>query len=140
MQIKFKKTHPDAVAPIRATDGAAGWDLTCCRVSNTAQWLEYHTEIAVEIPPGYVGLMFPRSSVRKKGLSMANCVGVIDSDYRGPLVASFYWASEFAGSYMPGDRVCQLVIMPLAEVEQMVEVDELSETVRGEGGHGSTGN
>ena len=143
VQVKFKKLHPDAKAPIRATDGAAGWDLSAYGSGKLvypeymATPIKYHTGIAVEIPPGYVGLVFPRSSVYKTGMFLSNCVGVIDSDYRGEIC--FIYNNFLPGAkYGKGDRIGQLVIVPCPSVE-MVEVEELSETERGSGGFGSTG-
>lgn len=138
MKIKFKKTHPLAVIPKRGTDGAAGFDLTAVILDVKETTLKYDTGIAVEIPPGYVGLLFPRSSVCKTGLSLANSVGVIDSDYRGSISFVFYKDVPCIAPYLPGDRIGQLVIVPIPEVD-FVEVEELSETERGKGGYGSTG-
>lgn len=138
MKIKFKKTHPLAVIPKRGTDGAAGFDLTAVILNVKETTLKYDTGIAVEIPPGYVGLLFPRSSVCKTGLSLANSVGVIDSDYRGSISFVFYKDVPCIAPYLPGDRIGQLVIVPIPEVD-FVEVEELSETERGKGGYGSTG-
>ena len=95
----------------------------------------YDTQIAMEIPDGYVGLIFPRSSVSKTGLSLRNAVGVIDSGYRGPIMLKF---GGEAGGYLAGDRVGQIMILPYPEIEY-VEVDELSDSERGAGGFGSTG-
>ena len=140
LQIKFKKLHPAAVTPTRATDGSAGWDLTAsewacvnCGFDNNL-YAMYHTGIAVEIPAGYMGLLFPRSSCFKRGLSLANSVGVIDSDYRGEICFIY----KGCGMYQKGDRIGQLVIVPCPDVE-LVEVEELSQTERGQGGFGSTG-
>ena len=138
MKIKFKKTHPLAVIPKRGTSGAAGFDLTAVILDVKETTLKYDTGIAVEIPPGYVGLLFPRSSVCKTGLSLANSVGVIDSDYRGSISFVFYKDVPCIAPYLPGDRIGQLVIVPIPEVD-FVEVEELSETERGKGGYGSTG-
>lgn len=138
MKIKFKKLNPNAVMPRRGTSGAAGFDLTAVSLEVTETTLKYDTGIAVEIPPGYVGLVFPRSSVCKTGLSLANSVGVIDSDYRGSISFVFYKPMQCIVPYLPGDRIGQLVIVPIPAVE-FVEVDELSETERGSGGYGSTG-
>ena len=138
LQIKFKKTHPFSIIPTQGTTGAAGFDLTAVSLETTETTLKYDTGIAVEIPPGYVGLVFPRSSVCKTGLSLANSVGVIDSDYRGSISFVFYKPAVCIVPYLPGDRIGQLVIVPIPEVE-FVEVEELSETERGAGGYGSTG-
>ena len=138
LKIKFKKLNPNAVTPRQGTTGAAGFDLTAVSLKVTETTLKYDTGIAVEIPPGYVGLVFPRSSVCKTGLSLANSVGVIDSDYRGSISFVFYKPMPCIVPYLPGDRIGQLVIVPIPEVE-FVEVEELSETERGSGGYGSTG-
>lgn len=138
LQIKFKKMNPNAVTPKQGTAGAAGFDLTAVSIEKNEKMMKYDTGIAVEIPPGYVGLVFPRSSVCKTGLSLANSVGVIDSDYRGSISFVFYKPMPCIVPYLPGDRIGQLVIVPIPEVE-FVEVDELSETERGAGGYGSTG-
>lgn len=144
MQIKFKKLCPEAVAPRQGTPGSAGFDLTA-----TAAWLESNTKmvkcntgIAVEIPKGYVGLVFPRSSICRTVNRLSNCVGVIDSDYRGEITAVFDVLPRDFGfrpnSYRAGDRFAQLVIVPIPKVEY-VEVEELTPTERGAGGYGSTG-
>lgn len=138
MQIKFKKMNPNAVMPRQGTNGAAGFDLTAVSLKTTETTLKYDTGIAVEIPPGYVGLVFPRSSVCKTGLSLANGVGVIDQDFRGSISLVFYKGAELIEAYSYGDRIGQLLIVPIPEVE-FVEAEELSETERGAGGYGSTG-
>ena len=138
MKIKFKKINSNAVTPKQCTNGAAGFDLTAVSVKEDALTVWCDTGIAVEIPKGYVGLLFPRSSVYKTGLSMANAVGVIDSDFRAAISAVFYKRRQYVEPYKAGDRVAQLVIVPIANVE-FVEVDKLSETERGAGGFGSTG-
>ena len=147
LPIKFKKLHPDAKAPARATDWSAIWDLTAlgfAYIDEEGEEFEtypgiakYRTGIAVEIPPGYVGLVFPRSSLFKTGMDLTNCVGVIDSDYRGE-IAFVFRVVDIGKKYDIGYRIGQLVIIPCPAVE-MVEVDELSQTERGQGGFGSTG-
>ena len=139
MQIRFKKCHPTAVMPKRATDGAAGFDLTAvtCKYGDNGK-VFYDTGIAVEIPAGYVGLVFQRSSVYKTGLSLANAVGVIDADYRGSIQFVFRVGYGGCSPYKPGDRIGQIVFVPIPDVE-LIEADELSETARGAGGYGSTG-
>lgn len=138
LKIKFKKLNPNAVMPKQGTTGAAGFDLTAVSIEVKENTLKYDTGIAVEIPPGYVGIVSPRSSVCKTGLSLANSVGVIDSDYRGSISLVFYKPAVCIVPYLPGDRIGQLLIVPIPEVE-FVEVEELSETERGAGGYGSTG-
>jgi dUTP pyrophosphatase len=138
MQVKFIKTHPNAVIPKYAKDGDAGLDLTAvsCKIIDT-EHIKYNFGIAVEIPTGYVGLIFPRSSCYKKRQLMSNCVGVIDSGYRGEISTIMLGTSQ--ESYDVGDRVAQLIIMPYPNIE-FVEVAKLSESERGDRGYGSTGN
>lgn len=141
MEVKIKKLNPNAKIPAYALPGDAGMDLTA--VSKTwnleHNYWEYGTGLAFEIPEGYVGLVFPRSSSRKTPAIMANCVGVVDSQYRGEVFCSFKNLGLYAEHpYEVGDRVGQIIIIPYPQI-QFVEVEELSETVRGEGGHGSTG-
>lgn len=142
MIIRFKKLHPDAVVPKRATAGAAGFDLTAVAFNREDDRIRYDTGIAVEIPPGFVGLVFQRSSVYKTGLMLCNAVGVIDSDYRGSI--SFVYRNLLGvggrdcAHYGIGDRIGQIVFMPVPKVE-LVESDVLTETARGAGGYGSTG-
>ena len=143
MKIRFKKMHPDAVIPVRAHEDDAGLDLTAVSVefSNVHQFFEYDTGIAVEIPPGYVGLAVSRSSVSKTGLSLCNGVGVIDSSYRGSIKARFYkevLPGMRSTPYVVGDKVLQLLIVPI-ELPTPIESEELSSTDRGSGGFGSTG-
>jgi dUTP pyrophosphatase len=144
-EVKVKRLHPKAVIPKYAKDGDAGMDLVATEIiSNTTFDVTYGTGIAMEIPKGYVGLVFPRSSIRKTDLSLTNCVGVIDSGYRGEIQATF--KKVFGKNdvrldeldYKVGDRIAQIMIIPYPSVT-FVEVDELSQTDRGEGGFGSTG-
>jgi len=137
MEIKIKKLHPDAVIPKYANPGDAGMDLTAVDVSTDYGCLTYHTGLAVEIPRWHVGLLFPRSSVYKGRQMLTNCVGVIDSGYRGEVMLK-YTLSPTGNDYEIGDRVGQLIILPHPKVH-FVEVDELTSTKRGEGGYGSTG-
>lgn len=139
--LKFKKLVESAKVPNKVTSGSNGFDLT----ATSKEWHDefqafvYGTGVAVEIPKGYVGLLFPRSSVRKYDLIMANCVGVIDSDYRGEIMATFRIANPYQRKahnvYNIGDKCCQLIIVPAPEFE-LKEVDKLSETERGTKGHG----
>lgn len=142
MKVKIKKLHEKAVIPKYAKDGDAGLDLTAVWHVNHPNYSyngfdldEYGTGLAVEIPQGYVGLLFPRSSLSKKEQILANHVGVIDSGYRGEIVMKF--RSVDYKRYDKGDRIGQLIIMPYPQVE-FEEVEELSETDRGSGGFGST--
>ena len=140
MKIKIKKISPDAKIPSYAKSGDAGMDLTCIGWKTTETYVEYDTGLAMEIPEGHVGFLFPRSSVSKTNLVLANCVGVVDSGYRGPVKLRFKeLQGPIGGRYKTGDRVGQIIIMPIPNFE-FEEVDELTETNRGEGGFGSTGN
>lgn len=140
-KINIKLLSDTAVAPNRATDGSAGYDLTVDTVT-------YHPDLAVvtygfgfaiEIPKGYVGLLLPRSSVYKTGQLLSNCCGVIDSDYRGEVKAVFnHFDSIKEDRYKVGERAAQLLIVPIITPE-LVAVEQLSETERGKGGYGSTG-
>jgi dUTP pyrophosphatase len=136
MKVRFKKLHPDAVTPTYAKDGDAGLDLTAISKTNADTFIQYGTGIAIEIPKGYVGLIFPRSSVSKlENFYLKNSVGVIDSGYRGELMLRFNKSFSF---YEVGDKIGQLIIIPYPTI-YLEEVDELSSTDRGEGGFGSTG-
>ena len=137
MNVNIKKLHPDAVIPRYAKRGDAGLDLTAVDVIAEGTTLTYKTGLAVEIPPWHVGLLFPRSSVYKTGQTLTNCVGVIDSGYRGEIMLK-YTLSPYAKEYDIGDRVGQLIIMPYPKIH-FVEVENLTPTDRGEGGYGSTG-
>jgi len=140
IQIKFKKLTSTAKTPTRAHESDAGFDFYSCTGPlnhNKPGVVVHKTGIAVEIPHNYFGAMFPRSSIRDTGLSLCNSVGVIDSGYRGEVVFSFYREAG-TGGYSAGDKIGQLVILPLPQVE-LVEVDELSTSDRGEKGLGSTG-
>jgi dUTP pyrophosphatase len=143
MKVKIKKLHPLAVIPTYAKSGDAGMDLIATSIiSETPSQITYGLGIALEIPEGFVGLVFPRSSIRKTRLQLSNSVGVIDSGYRGELQATFNKITTTIenqkNDYKVGDRVCQIMIIPHPPIE-FDEVDELSDTERGEGGFGSTG-
>lgn len=142
LQVKIKKLNPDAVIPTYAKPGDAGMDLHAVSIHyDETDNVVYGTGLAFEIPEGYVGLIFPRSSNRKTDMYLTNSVGVIDSGYRGEVAVSFKHRDFNAPretEYKKGDRVAQMIIIPYPSIE-FVEVDELSETERGEGGHGSTG-
>jgi dUTP pyrophosphatase len=150
MKVAVKKLHPDAVIPAYATAGDAGLDLTAVtkQVSADGLYTEYGTGLAIEIPAGYVGLLFARSSISKTTMVLANAVGVIDSGYRGEIKFRFkdlgqctMFGLPVANStaYNVGDRVGQLMILPYPQIE-LIEVSQLSESVRDNGGFGSTGN
>lgn len=145
MELKIKRLTEDAILPIRAHKGDAGIDLTCTTITQEINEcgqliIVYHTGLAIEIPEGHVGLLFPRSSIANKSLSLTNSVGVIDAGYRGEVMAKMRSTTDVVPAiYKPGERFAQLVIVPIPEVE-ITEVAELSETDRGEGGFGSTEN
>jgi dUTP pyrophosphatase len=137
MQVKIKKLHPKAVIPSYSKAGDAGMDLTITSIISDGRLdVSYGFGIALEIPEGFVGLIFPRSSIRKYDLVLSNCVGVVDSGYRGELQATF--KKTGLHKYEVGDRGAQIMILPYPDV-QFEEVEELSNTERGEGGFGSTG-
>ena len=147
MNVKIKKLHEGAVIPSYAKPGDAGLDLTAVSYDykEDIDCHVYGTGIAVEIPEGYVGLVYPRSSNRKTDAYMTNHVGVIDSGYRGEIMVSFklrdHDAKDIPQLFKPyevGDKIAQLIIVPYPKIEFKV-VDELSTTERGTGGHGSTG-
>ena len=141
MQLKFKKLSENAVLPVKAHATDAGLDLKATSITTQLNesgqvMLVYHTGLAVEIPEGYVGLLFPRSSVYKKSLAQTNSVGVIDAGYRGEIMAVFKSTTDVVPAvYKVGDRFAQLVIVPNPEIE-VVEAEELSESDRGETGFG----
>lgn len=168
MKVKIKRLNKDAVIPNYATDGSAGMDLTA--VSKTFDEygnIVYGTGLSFELPKGYVGLLFPRSSNSKTQLLLMNHVGVLDSDYRGEVTFKFrplyhkakesFWlwiakhcfgvkdleplvatTWELDSDYEVGDRIGQIIIVKHPNIE-FVESEELSETERGNGGYGSTG-
>lgn len=143
MFVKIKKLDPNAIIPQYAHNGDAGMDLVATRM-----WIDeqgnicYGTGIAMEIPMGFVGLVFPRSSIAKKQLVLSNAVGVIDSIYRGEILAKFKTTTNLplreSGIYQVGERIAQIIIVPYPKIE-FEEVAELSETERQDGGYGSSG-
>lgn len=137
MKVNIKKLRSSAKVPTKAHKSDAGMDLYVSRCAIENGLFVCHSDIAFEIPEGYVGLVFARSSVSNMGLVVANSVGVIDSGYRGEVSVRFKVDGWFR-RYMVGDKFAQMVIMPYPEVEFNV-VDELSESDSGEGGYGSTG-
>ena len=145
MVVNLKKLHQDAKLPTCGTCGSAGYDLYAClggydecRIE-PGQTYKVHTGISIAIPDGYFGAIFARSGLAtKKGLRPANCVGVVDSDYRGELIVALHNDTDEAQCFYNGDRIAQLVIIPYAKADFVV-VDNLDETMRGSGGFGSTG-
>ena len=140
MKVKIKKLHENAVIPKYAKESDAGLDLVATTIKeNTTFQITYGLGIALEIPDGFVGLIFPRSSIRNTELILSNSVGVVDAGYRGELQATFNKSNGLDSlAYKVGDRVCQLIIIPHPIVE-LEEVNELNNTERGAGGFGSTG-
>lgn len=168
MLVKVKKLVPEAIIPSYAKPGDAGMDLVATSVDfNNSQYIEYGTGLAIEIPKGYVGYIFPRSSNSKYDLQLCNCVGVIDSGYRGEIKLRYrriinpsigrnfvaenhsfnddktkcsimrYIKADF-NCYEVGDKIGQLIIMPIPTIT-LEEVETLSDSDRGTGGFGSTG-
>jgi dUTP pyrophosphatase len=152
MEVKIKKLDERAIIPTYAKDGDAGLDLTfISRTVDVEGNVVYGTGLAFEIPKGYVGLVFPRSSISKKDLYLTNAVGVIDAGYRGEITAKFKAGISYIEEENPrfgvfskprmyevGERGCQMIILPYPHID-FVLADELSDTERGKGGYGSTG-
>lgn len=133
---KFKKLSSLAVVPRYAKSGDAGMDIVAISREETDKYIEYGTGLAFELPPGYVMLVFPRSSISQTDLSLANAVAVLDSGYRGELKLRFRRTGQ--AEYQMGDRIAQILILPLPQI-RLIEADALSESERGEGGFGSSG-
>lgn len=156
VQVKFRRISPDAIVPTKAHASDSGFDLTAVSDPEVSDdgYIQYRTGIALELPVGYEGQIRCRSSISKYHLILANCLGTIDSSFRGELLVRFRPVQNFfdqgitqdfyAGKpsdyklYKKGDRIAQLVIVPVPQVE-LIEVENLSETARGTGGFGSTG-
>lgn len=141
MQVKIKKLHVDAVIPAYSKPGDAGMDLTAVSATQDQYGnVVYGTGLAVEIPEGYVGLIFPRSSNSKTDLYLTNHVGVVDSGYRGEIMFKFRPVNGLLNAkvFQVGDRVGQLIILPYPTI-MFEETEELSDSDRGVGGFGSTG-
>lgn len=155
LKVKIKKLHELAVVPKYARSGDAGLDLIATSVTYEKEkdlYMEYGTGLSMEIPKGYVGLIFPRSSISNIDLTLSNATGVIDSGYRGEIKCRFKCSAEFATYqeqyagknmrpaiyYQIGDKIGQMIIIPYPKVE-FEEVEELSQTERGASGYGSTG-
>lgn len=139
----FQKLSPRAIQPTYGSASAAGADLYALADADICiapgQTVLIHTGIAIELPEGYVGLVFARSGLAsKRGLAPSNKVGVIDSDYRGELMVSLYNHGQDMQTIQPGERIAQLVITPYVRAT-FEETASLSETQRGSGGFGSTG-
>ena len=163
LKVKIKKLNENAVIPTYLKNGDAGMDLVATsRYYDENGNIVYGTGLSFEIPKGYVGLIFPRSSNAKQQLLLSNSVGVIDSGYRGEVMLKFKSSvssfslktliklifnsetsinliTNFKISYYVGERIGQMIILPYPQIE-FEESEELSETERGNGGYGSTGN
>ena len=145
MEVKIQKLRPGAVTPRRGSADAAGYDLYACPADGQCVTIAPHvtamigTGLALAIPAGYFGGVFARSGLAsKQGLRPANCVGVIDADYRGECTVALHNDTDEVRTVAPGDRIAQLVILPFLAAE-FAEADALDETDRGAGGFGSTG-
>ena len=143
MKVKIKKLYADAILPTKAHVTDAGYDLYAHSKSYDEYGnVVYGSGVAMEIPRGYVGLVFPRSSNSKRHLILSNSVGVVDSGYRGEILFKFKLTHKFGDNpqdvYELGDRIGQIIIMPYPEIE-FVEVEKLSDSDRGTGGYGSSG-
>lgn len=139
MKVRFKKLSEKAVTPQYAKPGDAGMDMVATSLVKGEVFYEYGTDISVEIPEGYVGLLFARSSISKTKQILANHVGVIDSGYRGEIKFRFKKLDWDNGEvYNVGDKIGQLIIIPYPTIE-LEEVNELSDSYRGDSGFGSSG-
>ena len=145
MKVKIKKLNESAVIPKYSKAGDAGMDLVATsKETDKYGNIVYGTGLAFEIPKGYVGLLFPRSSISKYDMNLTNSTGVLDSGYRGEVFFKFKHPARFTNfddscsSYNGGDRIGQIIILPYPQIE-FEEVEELSKTDRGTGGFGSTG-
>jgi dUTP pyrophosphatase len=139
--IRFKKLQENAVMPSYSREGDAAVDLVAVsmRWDDNEKTLTYGTGLALEIPKGYVGKLYARSSISRYDLALCNCVGIVDSNYRGEIMFKFKeLVLGSPKSYNVGDRIGQLIIEPVLEMN-FVEVSELSDTNRGEQGFGSSG-
>ena len=144
MQIKIKKVNPNAKLPTHGSEQAAGYDLYACLDAKNItidahKTVKVPTGLSMAIPEGYFGAIFARSGLAaKEGLRPANCVGVVDSDYRGEFIVMLHNDTNEPKTVENGDRVAQLVVMPYMPID-FEETDSLDETQRGTGGFGSTG-
>lgn len=143
MKMNIKKLNPKAVIPTYGTPYSAGCDLYACideeLVIPPHTTIKVPTGLAIELPEGMVGLIYARSGLAtKRHLAPANKVGVIDADYRGELIVALHNHSNDNQAIAVNERIAQLVIAPVFQAE-FNEVEELSDTVRGAGGFGSTG-
>lgn len=145
MKVRIKALKSNAKLPTKGSEQAAGFDLYACGDGYLEATIYPHetfmvgTGIAMSIPDGYFGALYARSGLAsKQGLRPANCVGVIDSDYRGEICVALHNDSNNPQTYKNGDRIAQLIIQKCPDVEFEV-VDNLDDTERGTGGFGHTG-
>ena len=143
MQVRIKKLKENAVIPTRGSASAAGYDLYACLEEPVKIWpgetVKIGTGLTAELPEGYFGACFARSGLAfREGLRPVNCVGVVDSDYRGDYIVALHNDSNETRTVKGGERIAQLVILPYLPIE-FIESDTLSGTERGAGGFGSTG-
>lgn len=143
VKVNIKKLNQNAILPTYGSSSAAGADLYACNtekiIIGAHKTVLVPTGLSMEIPEGYAGLIYARSGIAsKRGLAPANKVGVVDSDYRGEVMVALHNHSDIDAEIDVNERIAQLVIAPFLKVE-FNETDELSDTVRGEGGFGSTG-
>lgn len=144
MEVKIKKLNPEAILPRRGSAQAAGYDLFACLPEGEVALQPGETRriplgLALALPEGTFGAVFARSGLAtRQGLRPANCVGVVDSDYRGENMVPLHNDSAVPQTIRHGDRVAQMVVLPYLAVD-FAEAEELDETERGEGGFGSTG-
>lgn len=141
--LKIKKTHPEAITPVRSKPGDSGLDLHAIIPEGSAfikpgERLKIDTGIAVELPPGHEGQVRSRSGLTAKGITACGGLGTVDNGYRGAIGVTLFNHSFEGFKVCTGDRIAQLVVSPVAYPE-VVEVEELTETERGTGGFGSTG-
>ena len=144
INLSVKRLSPNAVIPQYATAGSAGMDLHACidqpLTIAPGERVKVPTGLAIALPtPGYAAFLFPRSGLGvKSGITLPNCVGVVDSDYRGEVIVGLINLSDTDYTVQPGDRIAQMVILPVTHAQLRV-VSELPQTQRGSGGFGSTG-
>lgn len=137
--LKIKKLNEAAETPSYACHGDAGLDLKAVTVTVTEDYIEYGTGLAIEIPYGFAAFIFPRSSISNYSLILANSVGLVDAGYKGELKVRFKKIGDKDKIYEIGNKVAQLVLMPIAIANSIEVVDELSATDRGTGGFGHSG-
>ena len=142
-KVNIKKLNENATIPTRGSEYSAGMDLYACITEPITiqphETVKIETGLAIELPHNYFGAIFARSGLAtKQGLRPANCTAVIDEDYRGNWIVPLHNDTDYPQTIHPNERIAQMVVMPYLSVE-FNEVDELSETVRGSGGFGSTG-